>query len=329
MRRMPGSTGLRGVTIGASSIHHLVLLAASAILLGSAACAARPLPPEPAAAALYRDLERLVSVRAATGWQIDRIEIEGLLADSLMSTCQVQPAQRVLLRDWLDARITALGGPVERAYQAHGRDLDRVSELLALTRVRMALARTLDAAGADCPFWLEPRPVFRGRQFSDDRWQISLGGGGTGMVASRGDDRDMQFGGAGRLLFGRNFGSHLALYTGVAVGGSASFPKNESGERSNLVLTIDTAVPAVVRYRMINTYVEAAAGYQARASEADWGDIEHGMQMGVAFGGRATRVRWFFPGAAIDLSYERTFPGDAPALHVVKMGFRAVADFDL
>lgn len=309
-------------------------LAATGMLAGilalCAAACARPLrPAEPSAAALYRDLERLVSLRAAAGWQIDRVEIDALLPDVLMSACQVQPAQRALLRDWLDTRIAALSGPVEQAYTARDRDLGRVSELLALSRVRMTLDRAMNAAGADCPFWLEPRSLFRGRQISDDRWQISLSGGGSGMVVSRGSEQDLQFGGSGRVLFGRNLGSALALYLGLEAGGSASFPKTDTGERSKLVLALDAGAPAIARYRMLNTHVDLELGYLVHATEEDWGQVEHGLHLGVAFGGRASRVRWFFPGAALTLAYERTFPDDAPDLHMIKMGFRAMADFDL
>lgn len=303
-------------------------LALLALFILAPGCA-RPLPPQPSTSALYRDLHRLVSLRAATGWYIDRLELDELLPDALMSVCQVQPGHRALLRDWLDARIAALGGPVEQAYRARGRDLDRVSELLALTRVRMTLTRAMDAAGADCPFWLEPRPVFRGRQISDDRWQISIAGGGRGVLKSRGDKQDMHIGGSGRLLFGRNLGRDLAIYTGAETGGTASFPKDASGERSNLVLTLDAVVPAVVRYRLTNTYIEAEAGYLARTTEEELGQIEHGLHLGVAVGGRTQRVRFLFPGAALNLSYERTFPDGAASLHMVKIGFRAVADFDL
>lgn len=307
----------------------LALALLLALLSAAGGCAARALPPDPSAAALYRDLERLVALRQAAGWEIDRVEIEDMLPNMLMSACQVEPARRTLLRDWLDARIAALGGPVERAYEERGRALDRVEDLLALTRIRLALARAMDAAPADCPFWLAARPVFRGRQISDDRWQISASGGGKGVMSLRGGEQDLQFGGASRLVLGRNIGSRLALYSGMELGGSAGFPKDEEGNRSNLVLAGDAVIPAIVRYRMVNTYFEAEIGYLGRATEEDWTDIEHGLHLGISLGARATRVRWFFPGAVMSITYERTFPGDQPALNMIKMGFRAGADFDL
>lgn len=308
----------------------MVLLLGIASGLGPLATGcARTLPPDPSAGALYRDLERLVSLRQATGWQIDRIEIEALLPDALMSTCQVEPARRVLLRDWLDARIAALGGPVDKAFRERGQSLERVSDLLALTRVRMTLDRAMSSADADCPFWLAPRPLFRGRQISDDRWTFSLGGGGKGILVSQGDKQDLEFGGASRLMFGRNMGHRVALYTGLEAGASASIPEDELGQRTSLILAVDVGVPLVMRYHLVNSYFEAEAGYLLRSTDADWGDVEHGMHVGVAFGGRAARVRWFFPGAVLGVSYERTFPGDEPALHMIKIGARAAFDFDL
>ena len=305
----------------------LVLLLALASAAGG--CAARTLPPEPAAAALYRDIERLVGLRQAAGWEIDRIEIEGMLPKMLMSACQVEPARRTLLLDWLDARIAALGGPVARAYEERGRDLGQVKELLALTRIRLALARTMDAATTDCPFWLASRPGFRGRQISDDRWQLSASGGGKAVISLRGDTRDLQFGGAGRLMLGRNIGSRLAIYGGMELGGSAGFPRDEDGNRSNLVVVGDAVIPAIVRYRMVNTYLEVEAGYLGRGTEEDWTDVEHGLHLGISMGGRSSRVRWFFPNAVISVSYERTFSAGQPALNMIKMGFRAGAELDL
>jgi hypothetical protein len=303
-------------------------LVVSALLLALAPGCARTVPPARPAAALYRDLERLVSLSATAGWKIDRVEVEALLPDALLSVCRVEPAQREALMAWLDQQIAARGGPVEAAWAHRGKDLDRVAGLLQLTRIRMTLARAVAAAPADCPFWLEPDPRFAGRQIEDDRWQLALGGGGKAILVSQGGRQDIYFGGAGRVLFGRAVGSRWSLLGGVEVGASASFPRDDDGGRSNLVLGVDVVAPLVVRYRLVSSYFEGEVGYLARLTEDDHDPVP-GVHVGVAFGGRASRRRWFFPGAVFGVGYERTFPGAGEEpLTTLKLGFRVAFDID-
>jgi hypothetical protein len=309
----------------------LAALAATVWLAGSPGCT-RPLPQNPSASALYRDMERLVTVREAAGWEVDRLEIDQILSATLMSACQVDPAQRLTLRDWVDQRITALGGPVELAYQRRGspggpEDYD---ELLTLTRIRLLLDRTIDVADADCPFWLQPRTVFNGRQISDGRWQVSLSGGGrANLVLSQGRT-DLEFGGASRALIGRIFDNSLGLYTGLEVGGGASVPKNADGMRSSLILGVDVVAPVMARYYWVNTFADFELGYMGHTTEENWRNVDHGVHVGVYVAGRAMRVRWFFPGGGFGASYERTFPtDDDEPLHLIKVGFRGSLDFDL
>jgi hypothetical protein len=296
-------------------------------LLVLAGCA-RSLPPDRPTANLYRDLERLVTVAGTAGWGVDRLEVEGLLAASLDSVCRVDPLRRRELLAWIDVQIEKNGGPVDDAWRRRGKRLGRVKTLLTLTRIRLVLAHADQHADADCPFWLEPDEGFAGRQISDDRWTLSGGGGGKAMSVAQGDQVDLNFGGAGRLLIGRTFGSH-ALYTGLEAGASASFPKDETGMRVGLVLGVDVVLPLVYRRTFVNSYVELEGGLLGHATEEDPSTVDKGMHVGAAFGGRATRTRFFFPGAAFGVSYERTFPEDDEALHVIKVGLRVAFDVDL
>jgi len=302
--------------------------AAVVLTLLLAGCA-RTLPAQQTPATLYRDLERLVTVTEATGWYVDRLELEGLLPATLDSICRAPEVDRQLLLAWLDAEIVRRGGPVADAWRTRGKKMRRVGDLLTLTRIRMTLAHAIEAAPADCPFWLEPEPGYRGRQISDDRWQMSLGGGGKGMLVRQAGETDLRFGGAGRLLFGRSFGSRSALFTGIELGGNGSFPRNPDGTRGNLVIGVDSVVPLVYRHSFVNSFGELSAGWLASLTEQDPGDVEHGIHIGVAFGARATRVRWFFPGAALGLSYERIITGSDPPLTLIKLGVRGSLDFNL
>jgi hypothetical protein len=298
-----------------------------AALVVVAACV-RPVPPSQPAASLYRDLERIVTVAEAAGWQIDRLEVDAVLSEALESTCRVSPGERAALAGWLDRTIAAAGGPVERAYATRGRSLKRVDDLLTLTRIRLVLASAMAAAPADCPFWMEPSGGFAGRQISDDRWQISLGGGGKGIIARKGGQSDIRFGGAGRLLLGRVLGSRSALYSGLELGGSGAFPRDEGGERGALVIGYDLVVPLLYRYTLVNSYWEVEGGWLGTGTEEDT-DLENGMHVGAAFGARALRTRFFFPGAAIGASWERTFPESGAAQFTFKIGLRAAFDIDL
>ncbi|MCK6545403.1 hypothetical protein L6R52_06000 [Myxococcota bacterium] len=295
-------------------------------ILGTTACA-YVRPPDPQASALYRDLERLVTLTHSAGWDLDRVELEGMLPDALQSFCQVEPHKREALLDWIDLRIAELGGPVESAYVERGRDLDEVSELLEVTRIGMVLRRSF-ASSSECPFWLEPDPEFNGEQLADDRFLLSLAGGGKGMLVAQGGRADLNFGGAGRVLFGRGFGAHWTLFTGVELGAVASFPRQGEG-RGNLVLGLDAVVPLVVRYRFVNFYVEAEGGYLARGTE-ERRTPESGIHVGLAGGVQASKRLWAIPGVGFAATYERTFPGDGlPALHMVKVGARVGIDIGL
>ncbi|ACY15914.1 hypothetical protein [Haliangium ochraceum] len=301
--------------------------AASSLLLGCV----RPLPEHPSTAALYRDLERLVTVREASGWEIDRLEVDAMLSAAMMSACQVTPVQRAELLAWMDTRIQDLGGPILDAYHRSGNQLSGHEELLSITRARLLLDRADARAAEDCPFWLESGEHFAGRQISDDRWQVSLSSGGRGNLVVRGDQADLQFGGASRALIGRVFDNSMALYTGLELAAGASVPKDEDGERTSLVLGVDLIAPVTWRYYWVNTFFDIETGYVAHATEEDWRDIDHGVHFGVYVAGRSTRVRWFFPGAGFGASYDAIFRtgDDRKTLHVLSVGFRGSFDFDL
>ncbi|MBA3500447.1 MAG: hypothetical protein M4D80_23235 [Myxococcota bacterium] len=296
------------------------------LLLALVACAHGPRPPDRSSSALYRDLERIVTVSATTGWGVDRIEIENILEGTLDSVCRVDPLARRMLREWLDGELMRLGAPVEAAYNERGRKLSKVEDLLVMTRISKLLRRAEDVAN-ECPFWIEPDEPFHGRQISDRRWQISFGGGGKGVFVRQGNRQDVNAGGAGRLLLGRTFGND-AIYAGIEIGGSAGFPKDESGERTTLVIGADVVAPLVYRRTLTNAYFEVEAGWLGHSTEADWSDFDHGVHVGFAFGARALRTRFLFPGAALGISYERTLL-DGDDIRTIKVGARVAFDLDL
>lgn len=293
------------------------------ILALSTSCASRTIPPPDTGKELYRDLERLVTLSDSAGWRIDRLELDGMLEPALDSLCRVDTSTVSSLLDWLDVRINELGGPVEQAYEARGRDLDEVDELLEISRIRMLLAHAINHRSSDCPFWVPVEEDFRGEQIFDDRFLIFVATGGKGILVSNAGREDISFGGAGRLMFGRGFGERWAVYIGAEAGAVASFPRDADGGRSNLVLGIDGVVPLAVRYRFVNAYVEVEGGWFGHITE-DEKRLDTGFHIGAAVGAQTTKQLWFFPGAGFAASYEK-----AGALHSIKVGFRVSAELGL
>lgn len=291
-------------------------------------CATGPRPPGRSESALFRDLEREVTVTAATGWRIDRREVEGLMNVALESVCRVDPLDRRSLAVWLDEEIRRQGGPVEVAWRARGKKLSAVSDLLVLDRVQKVLARA-EELSLDCPFWLEPQYPFEGRQISDGHWLLTGGGGGKGIASYQDGRSDLKAGGAGRLLFGRVFEGGSALFFGAEIGLSAAFPKNDMGERTQLEVGADIVTPIVYRRPVTtNFYGEIEAGWLGRTSERDWTQYDNGVHVGLAVGARGLRTRFVFPGAGVAISWERTFldGGDATT---IKVGARVLFDLEL
>jgi len=296
------------------------------VALAVAACSRTPAPKDPTERALFRDLERIVTVNAATGWGVDKLEIEKVIGPGMSSVCRVDVLGRRGLTEWLDSEIARKGGPVDKAWRERGKKLSKVDDLLVLHRVRLLLKRA-DELSMDCPFWIEPENPFTGRQISEHTWQLSLGGGGKASAIRQGDRRDLSAGGAGRVLLGRTFADGNGLYAGAELNVAASFPKDDMDQRTALQIGIDLVTPLVYRYTLLNTYFEWEAGWVGHSTEADWGDFDHGIHVGFAFGGRALRQRFLFPGAAIGIAYERLFL-DGDDLRTIKLGGRVMFDLD-
>ena len=124
-------------------------------------------------------------------------------------------------------------------------------------------------------------------------------------------------------MLGRGFGRHATILAGLELGGSAAFPKGVDGERGELSVTADIVTPVVYRHRRVNSYWELEAGYIAHTPEKEL-DPAHGFRVGMSVGGSASRRRWFFPGAAFGVTYERI--ADDDTLHFIKLGFRVALD---
>ena len=261
----------------------------------------------------------------AGSWGADRLEVDALLRDALESVCRATPERRLALLGWLEARDRALGGPVEDAWKAHGRDLDAVSELVELTRIRKLLVAAMDAE-ADCPFWVEPAEPFSGRQIADDRWIFVVEFGGRVSLTFREGVFVPAFGPATRTVVGRMFGPHWGILFGLDGAGSALFPHSDELSSQAVRFALDLTMPIIVRYRMVNAYLEVEAGPVVRFMEDD-ADAP-GYHVGASYALLYTR-RAFTPGLSFGVAFEKVLPSDGRSTYIVKAGARIVLDFDV
>ncbi len=282
-----------------------LLAAGLALLPPDEATAAAPLPGS-ATESLIFDLQRAVTLREQRGWAIDRFVYEGLLPDALLSVCATPPPARVDAAAHLDARIAALGGPVEAAWRKRGRDLGKVSELLGITRTRRLLALAMRSSKRDCPFWMTPKPKFSGRQRDVDR--LTLGAEGGGLATFRvADGRAVGGGGgAGRVVISQGFAQRWSLRAGIEVGGGALSDKELSvaGIGTELFATLPVTLRRVGRNWLFDFEAAAVAlGVPWRKNDY----MRYGARIGILGGFSYLRVLDVLPWAGYAISYEYVF----------------------
>jgi hypothetical protein len=280
-----------------------------------------------------RDAQRIVEFRSSVGWVVDDTEIQQAMPDVMMSACQTPDADRAEALAWLDDQIAARGGDVATAWRARGKDLGKVDDLLALTRVRLLLGRADEwVRQGRCPFWLEPSNGFAGVQTHERRWVLTLEAGGRGVAAFALGQVRWGAGGSGRVLVGRGFGEEWTLSLGPEVGGDASFTTLELGQLNQFPeLAAFMALPVVAKWRFgLAAHLEAEAGpisYVDRATAGTTGVSAHyhtGLRTGVAVGGTFLRLgRGVVPTFAFTMTVD-WIPavGNTPALTQIGFGLR-------
>jgi hypothetical protein len=284
-------------------------------------------PHDPVERALYIDLTKTVELSNDTGWVVDRVQLENNAEGAMRSVCQVEPAQRRALEGWLDARIQKLGGSAELVYEKHGKDLGAASSILELERVR-SLLRFADArAVEDCPFWLTPKPDFRGVQSDADRVVILAETLGYGSLVLERDNAALGGGGGGRVLVGTGFGPAWTLAIGGEVGGSGAFVRNAMGTRS-IETTFSAALPILLRWSRYSRLFDFEVAPAVRF-DPDTDILPPGVRTSVAVGFSTMRAAAFMPYALLWLAYEY-HPADnrGPADHSLHIGTRVGVDWD-
>lgn len=300
----------------------LCLAALLPFVLG--ACAS--LPPGRAESALYIDVRKAVELREGSDWVVDRLEVGALAAGAMRSACQVDAPARERLLAWLDAELTAAGGPAEAAYR---RDRDAsIGRLLSLERVR-AVVRFADEHAHECPFWLEPDAAFAGVQTDAYRLVLlaeSVGGGG--LIVSGGQAR-LGGGGGGRLTLGLGLDQRVTIGVGAELGGIGSFGSADGTGGRSLVARFTAAIPLVVRITNISRILDLEVAMTTRWSASNL-RLPPGGRAAIGYGLTTVRVGPFMPTGLLYVSYEYLPPSDdgLAAEHLIMLGTKVGLDFD-
>lgn len=324
--------------LSARSLPLFVLLVA--VALSPAACAPA-LPDQPVERALIRDVTRVVDVRSrVAGWLVDETEVEGAIPDAMRSVCQTPTSERVAALRWLRGQIDERGGDVAALWRQRGRDLDEVDDLLRLTRTHLLLRRAAEWADLGrCPFWLEPSDRFAGVNTLDDRFFLTLEGGGRFTPEFALGEVKYGGGGSGRLLVGYGLTGTWALSLGIEAGGSARFTNLQLGEQSDLPSLVGVGVvPVVLRWQFgLSTFAEFEAGPMGYFDEGSADPItgkvvaqwDKGIHFGVALGATYLRLeRGIIPKFAFSVTVDHV-PGQGGKAPLTQLGIGARTGIDL
>ncbi|MEL6182398.1 MAG: hypothetical protein AAFS10_25805 [Myxococcota bacterium] len=301
--------------------------AALMMVFGMGACT--HVPERDPERALFLDLERIVSTRERTvEWVIDESEAEYALPTLLRSVCKVKPEGRLRLKQWLDTEIESHGGSAEALYLNNGRDLDKVSDLLRLERVRSMLVYA-QARADKCPFWLHEQEHFAGIHSDARRIVLYLESNGGGWVVFRGGQTFAGGGGSARVSVGFGMSERLTLLLGAEFGGQGIVGGQEDEEDEQQVsANLVVGVPFVARF------VDASRLYDielaAIALTNPQTDLfQPGGRVLIGTGLATPRIGAFMPSAVFMMGYEY-YPAASglPVTHLVRIGTRVGVDFD-
>jgi hypothetical protein len=285
-------------------------------------------PGEPSAAsvaALVFDLERIVASEESGGWLLEQQAQDAIHHEVMESVCRATPPVRARALEQLTQRAAALGDP-RALYERAGRQLTpQVQSALSAQRVLSALRRATQAAPAECPFWVQSDPEFRGLQSTRDRWIVNFDTGGTVQLRSTQGDWSIGAGGFGRMLGGYSF-THASLLAGLELGGGALVEPHTNP--TAFAVNYIPALPVILRLQRDawNLDLEAASVALFQASNHR---LSYGVRGGVTVGVSALRVRGILPWFGIGLASEYHFENSArPAALYLRGGLRVGGVWD-
>jgi len=274
---------------------------------------------------LYFDARKIVATQENTGWEIDKYEIEDMMADALVSVCRTMPEARRHALETAERRVERLGGPLAAALDG-GAKMDDLAELVSASRVEALLGEALRRAPDECPMWIEPDPDFEGVQTTAHRVTLNLEGGGQFVAQRTGAREDLGAGGTGRLLLGYGLSWRYSLLVGFEFGGNALFRRGD--EEVNFPLQFIAAAPLVLRHHLVTFHHDLELAPLVFFTDTD-PRPSYGMRLGVTMGVSALRIRRIMPWAGLGLVTEYLFANShRPHLVALRGGARVGFDWD-
>jgi hypothetical protein len=274
---------------------------------------------DPAAVALSRDISRIVGSQEGAGWFVDSsalIDIHPILMESV---CRATPETRTRTRALLEEQVSEKGDP-RKLFQERREVDDAVDDARRAERELQAFDYANARVQAECPYWVDAGPDFRGRQSDADRFTLSLETGG--LLQLRQTEGTWSFGGGGygRILPGYGIGGDVTILAGPEFGGGAMLkPKTSPTE---FVINYFPAFPIVTRFHDggLQYDIEVAGVGLFQANDFS---LSYGTRIGGSVGLKALRTRNILPWAGLHVAYEHYFEsGGRATAHFIRGGLR-------
>ena len=290
-----------------------------ALLLALFTLPAQAMEAPPATRALVRDLHRIVALQEQSDWGMDEFEFESMLPTALRSICRAPSDTWPATDALLDRAVLTLGGEPEAAFEAAGRDLGAIKDLLSAWRTR-ELFRRAQQFTAQCPFWMAQNPEYRGLHSDEGRWSLHLEGGGLFVGRVSGKEFRLGGGGGGRVTVGHGLSESWDLRLGVGLGSSALADK--SIETENVAVDFYVDAPVILRHSGVVWRQEIEVS--PVATGVPWlAPMQFGVRVGGLIGLGYLRVRGVMPWAGLGVYGEYIFARSGlPEAINLRMGVR-------
>ncbi|MEO8903532.1 MAG: hypothetical protein ABI488_14960 [Polyangiaceae bacterium] len=270
--------------------------------------AVRAADPE-GARGLLADVDRIVAGEESEGWFTDADALREIEPAVFESTCRATPDARAEALLALRGRSTAAGDA--RALFAAAHEMTPAArEALNAERQRRVFELALSRADAECPFWIQPKPAFKGRQSDRQRFTLSLETAGNVQLRRTAGRFAFGAGGWGRILPGYGINDSLTLLAGPELGGGAMVRPNTGA--SQFIINYFPAIPVVLRVHH-RTWQYDLEGAPVALFQADNSQLSYGFRVGGGVGFSALRRHNFLPWAGLAASYEHYFEGGGRA----------------
>jgi hypothetical protein len=258
---------------------------------------------------ILSDLERIVTAEESSGWFLDATHLTALYPVLLQTVCQATPEARQGALAKVEA-YAAMAGDPRALFARDGRLSTAAERALSQQRQLQLLRLAVDGSARDCPFWIEPRQGFRGRQTYQRRWFLSFESGGLLQLRRTMGGWTYGGGGVGRLLGGYGLHRRLSVLAGAEFAGGAML--RPGGEKNGFVINYFSALPVLLRLHGVSWHYDLEGAFVSMF-QADNTSFSHGARVGAAVGVSALRTRFFIPWAGAAIAFEHYFEGGGRA----------------